>query len=345
MRLSGYGAPVRDLLLRLTHPSKAHQSHRIYLLMELAMEGDEAAREALYGRFDPSDDSRVADAIVSVDGLKGLEWVLRKVEGLEDPDLRWRVGRWLDQAKEACGEDAVAVWLASNAADSYRKLAAMCAPEPKDQEPRLTFQEFRSDWWGHRRPTSVYKWIRGVTHDELQLAWSELQVSDDEDWLLTLARGLRDKVEEQQIPWLIERAASWSGLRNPFAKLLAEVTDPRVRALGLRMLSEGKLWEGLRLLQRNAESCDKEAVMNAAAKAQGDDLVHEVGFCLHDIGEGLRWSKPLRWTYENTPCSFCRESAVRRLIAMDRAPREILEECLYDCVADTREMAARALSV
>ena len=45
------------------------------------------------------------------------------------------------------------------------------------------------------------------------------------------------------------------------------------------------------------------------------------------------------WVYEHTPCSLCRESAVKALLERERAPKTLLLECLWDCSKDIRAMA------
>jgi hypothetical protein len=44
--------------------------------------------------------------------------------------------------------------------------------------------------------------------------------------------------------------------------------------------------------------------------------------------------------YENGPCSLCRHGAVEELIAIDRLPAWIREECQYDAYSETRKLVA-----
>jgi hypothetical protein len=44
--------------------------------------------------------------------------------------------------------------------------------------------------------------------------------------------------------------------------------------------------------------------------------------------------------YENTPCALCRWRAVKHLIAMDRLPDSIRDECQYDTYSKTRTLVS-----
>ena len=44
--------------------------------------------------------------------------------------------------------------------------------------------------------------------------------------------------------------------------------------------------------------------------------------------------------YENGPCSICRNDAVDELIAIQRFPEWMRDECLHDTYSSTREAAA-----
>jgi hypothetical protein len=43
--------------------------------------------------------------------------------------------------------------------------------------------------------------------------------------------------------------------------------------------------------------------------------------------------------YENGPCSMCRHGTVEELIAINRLPHWMMEECRYDADGDTRKLA------
>lgn len=54
-------------------------------------------------------------------------------------------------------------------------------------------------------------------------------------------------------------------------------------------------------------------------------------------------TKMLEYLYQNTLCSFCRESIIRTMYKQDVVPNEILYECLYDSYYDTRQFAEEKL--
>jgi len=97
-------------------------------------------------------------------------------------------------------------------------------------------------------------------------------------------------------------------------------------------------------LATNAQPGDEPALL-AAAKGLTDDWeLHCVGCDLLRLKKDLDKLDILLWMYENTLCSYCRESVVNDLIERDLAPGWLVQECLLDCVAEIREMAAKGLT-
>lgn len=349
---SSHEAALRGLLLKLARRTKGpsrNRSHRDAVIEELARRGDETARQILFVCFEPSLDYRFAESIIRVDGIEGLDWVVRQIEPSFTEDMAWQVHWWREDAEAVVGKEAVAVWLARESSLAYREIVSWEPPRPpKPPKPPgvlQSFEELLASWRaGKSTRFAPVTWVRRTSASEREQAWRSFRESDDEPWLQALGRGLRHKPDPRHLPWLMDRARSWTGeWSNPFVTAMEKIIDGRVRELGIEMLVNGASLSGLSLLELNAISKDVEIVMKAVRSICDQDGLHGAGMSLLRIGERLPAAEPLIWVYEMSPCSFCRETAVRQMIKTHQAPREILEECLCDSVDDTREMAANEL--
>lgn len=351
IRHSGHEAALRGLLLKLARRTRGpsrHLSHRDAVIEEFARRGDETARQILFVCFEPNLDYRFAESIIRVDGIEGLDWVVRQVAPIFTENKARQVHWWREEATSIAGKEAVAEWLARESSQPYRELVSWERPPRlrRRPEPRQSFEALCASWRdGKSKRFAPTHWVREASADEREQAWTSFRESDDEPWLQALGRGFRHKPDPRHLPWLMDRAWSWTGeWSNPFVTAMEEIIDGRVRELGIEMLAKRASLSGLSLLELNALSEDVEIVMKAVQTIHDEDGLHGAGMSLLRIGERLPAAEPLLWVYEKSPCSFCRETAVRQLVATRLAPREVLEECLFDSVDETREMAAEELT-
>jgi hypothetical protein len=285
---------------------------------------------------------RLADRIAEVDGAEGVRWVLDRIE--INSETIWRIKTLAEDHEVDVPVVSVAKTLTDRARQSRR-----------NEVPRA-FEDLRKSWMEPgRSPVWPGRWVHETTAREIRKAWGEVLWSDDAEWMedgdgtkgnwlwkLGMALGRRPKL--CPIGPVITRAHSWEGDRNPFARMLSEACDERVRTLGLDLIANGNLEDGLDLLNLNAEPGDEEFALATAARCEGDDEAHSAVMSLSNIYKRCPDRRLLLHVYEHSPCSFCRESSVRDLIDAGELPEDIAEECLYDCVDDTRELARGALA-
>ena len=133
---------------------------------------------------------------------------------------------------------------------------------------------------------------------------------------------------------------------------LGNLTDPRIRARGLEALADPKTLlypAAVRLLARNTDASDLdllEAQLEPLLIQGEESMLHTFGTDFRHYAEAnpdAPLTPLLLRVYENTPCSFCRYSFVKLLLARNDAPNWLLSECCYDCHEDTRAYVAERL--
>lgn len=319
------------LLLARRKGSWRNHSHRVAVVLELALRGNTDARNALYSNFSAENDFHLASEIVSLDGEEGLKWVLAHPMKNEQAWL-------LSMFESELGEERFRSWTHNNPRiQEFRRINH--APPMNEETPVATFDELRR----RRGNQSARTWFKTASLSEQQLAWESFTSEDDPYWLRRLANALKREPTPEWIPLVIERARRWTGDRNPFLIVLGESADVRVRSFALELIESGIVAEGLELMRLNAMPGD-EGLLLANAKLLEDPFEIHLGvMSLLGLSPHLKRTEILLWCAETSPCSFCRSNAIEKLVATGEAPTELLEEALLDCVDETRLVAARGL--
>jgi hypothetical protein len=130
-------------------------------------------------------------------------------------------------------------------------------------------------------------------------------------------------------------------------KSLARFTDERVHAIAVKNLEHGvHIVESMGLLINNFDN-DYDLVYNAQkslTSVRDYENYHGIIRSIRDIFRGKRDKNALKillHCYHHGRCSFCRNSIVEIMCKQKIIPDNILEECLYDCVEDTRKLARK----
>ncbi len=357
IRASGMEGQLTALLVRhlpRTRLNKYDRQHREVVIGRLAVQGSNVAKQALYANFDAANEFRLADEIVEVDGLLGLDWVITHSSGFLVPDERWRFEAWIEELNASLGENVVGDWLARESSQrpeisEFQGLVEM-GPNPRDRatkpaRPPWTFEQMSE---AARKPGARLSmaaiWALSAPDDELVKAWNAFEAEQDEEWLRRLAMALRRKSQFCDLEKTIARAQKWGKEKNPFVCAMEEIADSRIRELAFELIESSRIVDGIHLLEKNAVAGDESMILAAVKSLTNDWDLHQVGIELCHIGERLRSPDLLLWSYEYNPCSFCREYTVDALLNIEQFPDWLLRECLYDCGEDTRELAKRALA-
>ena len=354
MRASDHESVLCDLVIRhlgRTKGPRRDQSHRKAIVAELAKRGNLKANDALHAGFDPADEFRLAGEILEAEGLVGLDWLITHSDGYLVPESAWILRWWVEDLQSAYGDDMVLQWLEKESAHrgevaTFKRLLAEEPPAQKDhpKEAQISYDSLREQWAASEpgQQISTSMWVVKASEDELRKAWKAFESELDPDWLRRIARGLKRKPKFANIDIIADRARSWNGDLNPFVSALEEIKDERLRQLGLDLAQAGRIEDGVAILATNASPGDEPVIVAALRTITDDGHLHVAGMDVLRMSDDLDTFEMLLWVYEQTPCSFCREGAVDNLIKSHNPPAWLLQECLWDCVADTREMA-RAL--
>jgi hypothetical protein len=144
---------------------------------------------------------------------------------------------------------------------------------------------------------------------------------------------------------LIELSRHADGeVRRRAMHALAENKAPAVRDLALRQLEAGYAdGDTIALLKRNYEPNDHRLLESILASGDNTNVMHRLCWGLEDVFHENRTpdcAVAMRFAYEHTPCSNCRERFLARLLEFNKAPPQMLEECRFDANADIRELIA-----
>jgi len=328
--------------------------HKEAVVLELAKRGSAPAREAIYNGFNPASDFRFADEIIELDGLAGLDWLITHSAEYLVTDNARRFHMWIEDLSEVCSKEGISEWLALESTTRpevarFAKLAASAKARPKPSAgapPKMiSYQELRR---GHSPSISVrstvLRWVSDAGDEGYREAWLALAIEEDPEWLRALALRVRGMPKYCDIDRIIELAGKWKAERNPFALALENVVDPRVRRLGFDLIAEGWVMDGVNTVVASGRAEDAPDILAAVQELTGAEEIHSACLDLLRLADRFDARDALLWVYEATPCSECREFAVRKLIEKGPASKQLLSECLLDCVAETREMAATALA-
>jgi hypothetical protein len=137
-------------------------------------------------------------------------------------------------------------------------------------------------------------------------------------------------------------------LRAAVLSALASSKDDRVHEFARQRVKDGKIlgWGNsfvLDIFEKNFDQGDAKLITDTILASQPDvEDKHSLGLNVNGIAkknECPELKKILLWVYENTPCSNCRQSAVKNLNEIGALSREMIEECTWDGSADIREFA------
>jgi hypothetical protein len=339
------------------------------LAAAFAREGDRRAARALAAqvRNAPTMTSAGA-ALVEADGEaglanegRGLLYVARLVGERCDEGDAWVAASAFDRAAELFGEGPVTAALARVARTSppvarFAELArayrarSPAPPRPPTAPPSFDplLADLAPDGTNGRRPGRgvAIVWGRRAPPGELARAAEALAAerspARQEMLLATFFYAPFPAPPERLFD--LTRSAHGAVADAAF-RALAALEHPALRPFALACLAERPPRRGaLQLLSKNGAPGDGALVVAALAAAPppDDDARHDVGLALlnglaPDAPPGDR-AVPLAWVYEHTPCSHCRNCAVRGLVGAGALAPSMRAECPFDCDLDTRAL-------
>lgn len=223
----------------------------------------------------------------------------------------------------------------------------------RDPVPTLTAENAVTEVadTGKLSPASRIRFAKGTEADEkTRLARSVIAEEDpDKKAELLSVFAFRDEAFSLEHETVIGYAESaHENLRDTALEVLTNCKSEAVRNYALRLLeSERHLSYAVQMLIENYRPCDRERLLSVLRNIRVD---YKDTSDWHSIGSKIldAYSKKIRlpkefllWIYENTLCSYCRESAVRKLSRHKWLTPELIEECRYDSNGDIRRYIER----
>jgi hypothetical protein len=164
--------------------------------------------------------------------------------------------------------------------------------------------------------------------------------------LWVFRRGKLPRLDAQLFAWVNGKD---EGLRSAAIAALARVSDPQVHRLAREKVEIGQLLgadqEGLNLFLYNYEDQDASLIARGLAGLHPNaDEAHSLGYSAMELAEkfpGQELTETVVWVYENTPCAFCRYTAVKWLDQLGLLTAAQRYECQFDANEDIREMVER----
>ncbi len=187
-----------------------------------------------------------------------------------------------------------------------------------------------------------------ATKEELQDIYTLLMNEVDEAalvrFLWIFRRASLPRINATVLNW----ARGMNGqLRSAAIDALARIKDPQVHELAREKVQAlaiiGDDCSSLDLFTHNYQSEDAQTIMQALSSIEPQTWeIHTLGRSIMQLSEQHRdpaLADALKWGYENTPCSDCRERLIKELDKIGKLDESLLKECLFDAVEDTRVFA------
>jgi hypothetical protein len=353
------------VLAALTSGGGAYESDDVLQMFAVARHwaeaGDVVVRRTLYEVFDRDAFERAemwcGEYLVKMDGLDALLFVVQLFGRIGEGDRLRHFESLLAELEKRDGKEAAAVALAAaavNRSDLAQLLEMLRAEKDRrtlaqrewEAMSRRDYASVKRGITGEEsRANSLMNWGKEATDEELQSAAQDLLSESDEKRLWEYLRIFRERRFPGPAARLIElaRYGTWR-LSHAAAAALTNIADPTLRTLGLELMNTPNRCDlGVTLLSGWFQPDDYELIEQALRRPMSDHIYHSVeldvlGFVKANLSDEAEAC--LKSLYEDGPCSTCRESCVKHLIALDRFPDWMGDECLHDADSGTRELAA-----
>ena len=337
------------------------QTQLCELAVAFARRGADAFRDRLYAAFrrrEHGADLVAADQIVELDGADGLlfvaehagQWLLDDPEDWYDVPMAYfdhlhgegAADRILCAAAEQ--NPAIRAYFDDELAD--RADASASGPrfdpqtwsaddviaEIRGTDPAANRHRFRYRWWG-----------RQASEPELcQVAQAMFAEQDSRRVYLYLYVFQYCGLPELDPRLLMLAESEAEEVRWAAIRVLANHADPTVRQLAVERLRAGRTGDSeLRLLRHNYQPGDWNWLRGAVQLPDDRDDLHDVTMDLLDVfeaHEAPETGDALLAVYEHTPCSCCREQAVKALLGRTQLPDWVRDECRFDANEGIRQL-------
>ncbi len=328
-------------------------------LLVFAKRGSQKARDLLYESFVSNEKNSHEffghdDAIIELDGLTGLTFVLEHYGKVASRSRKFRLDDWyLNSFGKQFGEANLEKYVKELSAvnKDVRVLVRRSKFFAKKTVASQTRQKPAPPTYGafqnmvqRRNPYrgGIGYWSQRATKTQIKQAARDLIQETDPE----LIRSYLYAFYKQKFPFSIKHLLLLVRHEHPDIRLhsviaLQRFQDSRVRALALELIEDQDLrYEAVGLFEQNYLLGDAEKIVRVSLEIKDSEQLHAVGYCIRDVYEKNRISEalePLILEYEQNPCLICRRFALNLLHDLEILPDWMLEEAKFDAYSDTRE--------
>jgi hypothetical protein len=280
-----------------------------------------------------------AEEIVWLDGIAGLQFVCRTFDQVTADDRPWQFATLM----EALGESERGQSLPEELGHFEREWKAYEEhgerARQKGPTPRLSYSDIKNQVSKYGRRAGMIGWSKKATDEEIAQLADDLLAESDSDRLYGFLRLFHMRKFPRNPQRLLELARSEDdGLARAAMAALSHISHPEVRTLAFEA-ARNPQWRHLavRMLIHNREPGDYLFIEDLLKEQAGRDECHLLGFSVLSFIEAHRSPEAessLLLLYESGPCTSCRHDVVKELIAIDRIPDWMREECRHDANAN-----------
>jgi hypothetical protein len=372
---------IFERVTRSVHESTVHQSwdvsQRCTLMAELARRGSTDARSALYRLFVAHQTTQHQQGVLEIlrlDGVAGLITVCSTLGNTAHQDSTDYIDDYfLSAYSETDGEgEALTALESSNDVGvqhflERRRGAKRPVPDPQIEKgsPRVATRNV-----SHRLPNDIRclsaedvinwarttpvparpsagwfwltQWGRKATDSEVEAVCEALEVAEQPTELLRLLRVF----SRRKLPHVSDRTVELanhpdSTVRSRAYSALSNVSDARVRDIGLSAIGSGGMANGaLELLKSSYLPGDHTVIRAALFLAEDVDDLHGLVSGLVDLCSCAREPDTIdlmMFVYEYSPCGICRARVVDTMRDLKILPDWVAVECQFDAMESLRE--------
>ncbi len=301
-------------------------------------------RNAMYAAFEKhgfvNAGLGAADQLVILDGMSGLLFAMQSFGEVEPDDRPWQFRHLIETLEQHHGKQPLPAQL-DPFFQEWRHHEQIWEDARQPRKPRQSYEALKQSL----TKADALRWSRDATADELATAAQDLLSESDEKRLAAYLNIFRNNVFPAQLDRLMDLARSANdAIARSAVVALSKIRDQRVRDLGLDLIaSRNRLNLAIELLIENSDAGDYRIFEELLAEQHDPYIYHGMSFDIRDYIRSHRSEdaeRSLLLQYENEPCSMCRHGAVEELIAIDRFPDWMREECRYDAYSETRSLVS-----
>jgi hypothetical protein len=347
----------------------------------LASQGNTHAREVVYEAFNKNvnlDDFTSAATIIELDGLKGFQFVAKRLGEIAQTNLDFVGDDYLlFELEEQIGSEAAKAALDEFASQNDRiatYLKSVWEERNQRQESReriqrqtVTYTQLKQEiadpsnlqqksvgrlreWGKVAQPKDIRHAavdLLALPDDQPEQILTYLRIFDKRrfpleiDRLLGWARQLDDRPIYPKDSRLTDRIPFWA------YRALLNIAHPQVRTLAFELIEKpaaNVVGRAVQLLANNYQEGDWQLIEEISRRDLDREDYHSLGFAVEAVFEmyPLKAAVPtLLNLYDRGPCANCRHRIVERLHWLGALPDWMTEECKFDSNLDLRRDIAK----